>query len=62
MLRSLGENGKRGNIVYDPYQDTRVYPGASFQLDDLMKVLEGKDQGEAGVVRAQNTKKPMWGM
>jgi len=57
---ALNENGQRGNIFFDRYQDTRVYLGASIQLDNLVKTLQGGNQGEAGVVRAHNTKKPMW--
>jgi hypothetical protein len=61
-VTSLGDNGRYANFLFDRYQDTRVYVGASFQLDNLVKVLQGAGEGEAGVVRAQNTTKhpPMW--
>jgi len=59
-ISALGGNGQRANLVFDRYQDTRVYLGASIQIDNLVKELQGGDQGEAGVVRAKNTKTPMW--
>ena len=46
--------------VFNQYGDTRVYLGASIQLDNLVKAIQGGDEGEAGVVRAKNTKQPMW--
>ncbi len=52
--------GQRSNPIYNPYGDSRVYLGASFQLDNLVKAIQGGDHGEAGVVRAKNTKQPMW--
>lgn len=58
----LGINGagQRANIIFDRYQDTRVYIGGSFQLDNLVKAIQGGDHGDAGIVRAKNTKSPMW--
>jgi len=52
--------GQRANPFYNPYGDSRVYLGASFQLDNLVKALQGGGEGEAGVVRAKNNKQPMW--
>lgn len=52
--------GQRANPIFNPYGDSRVYLGASFQLDNLVKAVQGGDHGEAGVVRAKNTKQPMW--
>jgi hypothetical protein len=59
-VTGLGENGQRSNLVFDRYQDTRVYLGASIQLDNLVKELQGGNQGEGGIIRAKNTKTPMW--
>ena len=55
----LNEGSRYGNPFFDRYQDMRVYLGASFQIDNILKALEG-GSGEAGIVRAQNTKQPMW--
>lgn len=52
--------GERSNPIFNRYGDTRVYFGASFQLDNLVKALQGRGEGEAGVVRAKNQKQPMW--
>ena len=49
---TLGENGTRGNPFFDRYQDMRVYLGASFNIDNIMKQLEGGST-EAGIVRAK---------
>jgi hypothetical protein len=49
---TLGEDGTRGNPFYDRYQDMRVYLGASFNIDNIMKQLEGGPT-EAGIVRAK---------
>lgn len=51
--------GQRGNIFWDRYQDTRVYLGINVNIDNLLKALEGGDT-EAGIVRAHNTKTPMF--
>lgn len=59
-ISALGENGQRANVIFDRYQDTRVYLGASVQLDNLVKELQGGNEGEAGIVRAKNHKVPMW--
>jgi hypothetical protein len=56
----IGADGQRANVIFNRYQDTRVYLGASIQLDNLVKALQGTGEGSAGVVRAQNTKTPMW--
>jgi hypothetical protein len=48
----LGEDGTRGNPFFDRYQDMRVYLGASFNIDNIMKQLEG-GPAEAGIVRAK---------
>ncbi len=54
---ALTESGTRGNPFFDKYQDQRVYIGANFNIDNIMKQLEG-GPAEAGIVRAQN-KKPI---
>ncbi len=60
MSRSaLTEGGRYGNPFFDRYNDMRVYLGANFNIDNIMKTLEGEG-GEGGVVRAQNTKRPMF--
>lgn len=56
---ALNEDASRGNPFFDRYQDQRVYLGFNFNIDNIMKQLEGGTV-EAGIVRAQNTKKPMW--
>jgi hypothetical protein len=56
---TLGEDGTRGNIFFDKNQDMRVYLGASFNIDNIMKQLEGGPT-EAGIVRAKNTHSPIW--
>jgi hypothetical protein len=55
---TLGEDGTRGNPFYDRYQDMRVYLGASFNIDNIMKQLEGGPT-EAGIVRAKNHNGPI---
>lgn len=57
-VSGIGGDGRRSNIIFERYQDTRVYLGASIQLDNLVKALQGTEQGAGGVVRAQNTTKP----
>ena len=52
--------GNRANPIFNQFGDSRVYLGASFQLDNLVKTLQGGEKGEGGVVRAKNTKQPMW--
>ena len=54
---ALTESGTRGNPFFDKYQDQRVYIGANFNIDNIMKQLEG-GPAESGIVRAQN-KKPI---
>jgi hypothetical protein len=56
---TLGEDGTRGNPFFDKNQDMRFYLGASFNIDNIMKQLEG-GQTEAGIVRANNSHSPMW--
>jgi len=55
---ALDEAGQRGNPFFDRYQDMRVYIGANFSIDNIMKALEGGET-EAGIVRAK-AKTPMW--
>lgn len=55
---TLAEDGTRGNPFFDRYQDMRVYIGANFNIDNIMKQLEG-GQTEAGIVRAKNSKGPI---
>ncbi|MBX3204827.1 MAG: hypothetical protein KF764_07150 [Labilithrix sp.] len=57
---ALNGAGQRANPIFSQYADTRVYLGASIQLDNLVKAIQGGDHGEAGIVRAKNTKQPMW--
>lgn len=59
-VNAIGGSGQRANVIFDRYQDSRVYLGASIQLDNLVKALQGGSEGEAGVVRAKNEKIPMW--
>ena len=59
-VAGIGFDGQRSNLIFDRYQDTRVYLGASLQLDNLVKALQGTQEGNAGIVRAQNTKAPMF--
>lgn len=58
--RSVAADGKYTNPIYNQYGDTRVYLGASIQVDNLVKLLQGQGEGDGGVVRAKNTKQPMW--
>lgn len=53
-VSAIGGSGQRTNLLFDRYQDTRVFLGASVQLDNFVKTLEGGDKGEAGVVRAKS--------
>jgi len=54
---ALDEDGSRGNPFFGRYQDMRVYLGANFNIDNLLKQLEG-GATEAGIVRAKNMKQP----
>jgi hypothetical protein len=58
-ISALDEDSTRANLFFSRYQDTRVYLGLNFNIDNLMKQLEGGET-EAGIVRAQNTHKPMF--
>jgi hypothetical protein len=49
-----------GNIFFNRYGDTRVYLSAAIQLDNLIKAVQGAGEGEAGVVRAKNTRAPIF--
>lgn len=57
-VSALSASGQRSNLLFDRYQDTRVYLGCSVQLDNLAKVLQGGDEGAPGVVRAKNDRGP----
>jgi hypothetical protein len=57
---ALSGAGQRSNVIFNRYGDSRVYLGASIQLDNFVKAIQGGEHGEAGVVRAKNTKQPMW--
>lgn len=59
-ISALNGASQRSNIIFDRYQDTRVYFGASIQIDNLVKELQGGSEGEAGIVRARNNKVPMF--
>ncbi|MDB4945762.1 MAG: hypothetical protein JWP97_5296 [Labilithrix sp.] len=54
----LSADSTVGNPFFDRYQDMRVYIGANFNIDNILKQLEGGPT-EAGIVRAQN-KKPVF--
>lgn len=56
---ALTGEGKYSNPFFNRYADTRVYIGFNFNIDNLMKQLEGGD-AEAGIVRAKNTHQPMF--
>lgn len=58
-VTAINEGGERSNLIFDRYQDTRVYLGATVQVDNLVKALQGNDTGEGGVVRAKS-KPPMF--
>lgn len=55
---ALSGDGQRGNPFWDRYQDQRVYIGLNFNVDNIMKQLEGGPT-EAGIVRAQNRTGPI---
>ncbi len=55
---SLDGQAHYGNPFWDRYQDQRVFIGASFNIDNIMKQLEGGPT-EAGIVRAQNKMGPI---
>lgn len=62
MFRNiLNEDGTYGNPFFNRYQDTRVYLGANFNIDNFVKEVVQKDKGEGGVVRAKNRRGPMLG-
>jgi len=48
-----------GNPFYDPYQDMRVYLGFNIGLDKLYEAVRGQN-GEAGILRVKNERKPMF--
>ena len=48
-----------GNPFYDPYQDMRVYLGFNIGLDKLYEAVRGVN-GEAGILRVKNERKPMF--
>ncbi len=52
---ALDGNGQRGNPIWDPNQDQRVFVGANINIDNIMEQLEG-GPAQAGIVRAQNKK------
>ena len=54
----LSGDGKTGNPFWDRYQDQRVFVGANFNIDNILKQIEGAP-AEAGIVRAQNERKPI---
>lgn len=59
-VSGIADDGQRSSVIFDRYQDTRVYLGFSVQLDNLVKELQGGDKGDGGIVRAKNTKSPMF--
>jgi len=50
--RLLNGNGAYGNPFFDRNQDMRVYIGANFAIDNILKSLEGGSV-DAGIVRAK---------
>jgi hypothetical protein len=58
-VQGLDASGQRSNLFFDRYQDTRVYLGCSIQLDNLVRTLQGGEEGEGGVVRAKNKRSPI---
>jgi hypothetical protein len=53
----LNADATVGNPFFDRYQDTRVYLGANFNIDNMVKkFIEGEREAEAGVIRAKNTR------
>lgn len=48
----LDAQGQISNPFFDRYQDMRVYLGANFAIDNIMKALEGGPT-DAGIVRAK---------
>jgi hypothetical protein len=59
-ISALDESGQHANLIFSRYQDTRVYLGASIQLDNLVRAMQGTSEGDGGIVRAKNSKQPMW--
>lgn len=60
MRRSaLAGDGKYANPFWDRYQDMRVYLGVNINIDNLIKSLEGS-QSDGGIIRAKNTRQPMF--
>ncbi|HVJ89252.1 MAG TPA: hypothetical protein VM580_05565 [Labilithrix sp.] len=59
-VTAISGAGKYTNPLFNQYGDTRVYLGASIQLDNFVKAIQGGSEGEGGVVRAKNKKQPMW--
>lgn len=53
----LNADATIGNPFWARYQDTRVYLGANFNIDNMVKkFIEGEHEAEAGVIRAKNTR------
>jgi len=60
-VNALNEGGQRSNVIFDRRSgDTRVYLGASIQLDNLVKELQGGSEGDGGIVRAKSQKVPFF--
>jgi hypothetical protein len=59
-VNAINGAGEHSNILFDRFQDTRVYIGASIQLDNLVQELSGAGEGAGGIVRAKNQHQPMW--
>jgi len=48
------ENGTYGNLIFNRYQDTRVYFGFNMNVDSFIQTLQDGKKGSGGVVRAKN--------
>lgn len=57
-VSAINGGGTRSNVIFDRYQETRVYLSGVVQLDNLVKAVQGAGEGEAGIVRAKSTKSP----
>jgi hypothetical protein len=63
MFRNvLSGDGRYGNPFFDRYQDARFYVGFNVNIDNFVKEIVEKDEGDdAGVVRARNRFGPAMG-
>ena len=47
------ENGTYGNLIFNRYQDTRVYLGVNWNVDGFIQEMQEGKKGDGGVVRAK---------